>query len=169
LDDARSRGAKVVELGPVSEAPSTSRRLPPTLVVDPTDAMLCMQEEIFGPVLPIVAYDKLDEAIEYVNERPRPLALYYFGYERASVDRVLAHTVSGGVTVNEAMLHFLQDDLPFGGVGASGMGQYHGREGFVSLSVKKPVFRQSVINTTSLLKPPYGKMADRVLRFILGA
>jgi acyl-CoA reductase-like NAD-dependent aldehyde dehydrogenase len=169
LDDARSHGAKVVELGPVSEGPSRSRRLPPTLIVDPTDAMLCMQEEIFGPVLPIIAYDKLDEAIEFVNARPRPLALYYFGYERASVDRVLAHTVSGGVTVNEAMLHYMQDDLPFGGVGASGMGQYHGREGFVSLSVKKPVLRQSIINTKNLLKPPYGKMADRLIRFLLGA
>jgi acyl-CoA reductase-like NAD-dependent aldehyde dehydrogenase len=168
VDDARTRGAKVIELGPTAETHG-SRKVPPTLVVEPTDAMACMQEEVFGPVLPILTYEKLDEAIDFVNARPRPLALYYFGYDRASVDRVLSHTVSGGVTVNEAALHFMQEDLPFGGVGASGMGQYHGREGFVTLSVKKAVHRQSFIHTKSLFTPPYGKVADRLLRLMLGS
>jgi acyl-CoA reductase-like NAD-dependent aldehyde dehydrogenase len=169
IDDARSRGARVVELGPASETAGRSRKIAPVLVIDPTEAMACMQEEIFGPVLPIVTYDKLEDAIEFVNARPRPLGLYYFGYDRASVDRVLTHTVSGGVTVNEAMLHYMQEDMPFGGVGSSGMGQYHGKEGFVTLSVKKPVFRQSFLHTKGLLTPPYGKLADRLLRFMLGA
>jgi coniferyl-aldehyde dehydrogenase len=168
VDDARDRGGRVVDLAPESEPGNASRKIPPVLVVEPTDAMACMQEEIFGPVLPIVPYGTLDEAIDFVNARPRPLALYYFGYERAAVERVLTRTVSGGVTVNESMLHFVQDDIPFGGVGPSGMGQYHGREGFVTLSVKKPVFRQSFVHTKGLLTPPYGKMADRLLRFMLG-
>jgi acyl-CoA reductase-like NAD-dependent aldehyde dehydrogenase len=168
IDDARSRGGRVVELGPSAESAEASRKIAPVLVVEPTEAMACMQEEIFGPLLPVVTYEKLEEAIEFVNARPRPLALYYYGYDRTSVDRVLTRTVSGGVTINEAMLHFMQEDMPFGGVGSSGMGQYHGKEGFVSLSVKKPVFRQSFVHTKSLLTPPYGKVADRLLRFMLG-
>ncbi|MCL2449009.1 MAG: coniferyl aldehyde dehydrogenase [Polyangiaceae bacterium] len=169
VDDARSRGGRVVELGPPSETAGTTRKIAPVLVVEPTESMACMQEEIFGPLLPIVTYDKLDDAVAFVNARPRPLALYYFGFDRASVDRVLAHTVSGGVTVNEAMLHYIQDDLPFGGVGQSGMGHYHGKEGFVTMSAKKAVFRQSVVSARRLLAPPYGKLADGLLRLLLGA
>jgi aldehyde dehydrogenase (NAD+)/coniferyl-aldehyde dehydrogenase len=131
--------------------------------------MLCMKEEIFGPVLPVLAYDRVEDAIAYVNARPRPLALYYFGYEPAIAEQVLSQTVSGGVTVNETMLHFMQEALPFGGVGPSGMGQYHGREGFFSLSQKKPIYRQSRINTASLVRPPYGKLTDRLLRLLLGS
>ena len=127
--------------------PAATRKIAPTLVLDPTDAMLCMQEELFGPVLPIVGYGQLDDAIRFVNERPRPLALYYFGHARANVERVLAETVSGGVTINETLLHILQDDLPFGGVGPSGMGAYHGRDGFEAFSHKKAVYRQSRIST----------------------
>jgi len=169
VDDAKTRGATVVELNPANETlDPASRKMPPTLVLDPTDEMLCMQEEIFGPVLPILTYTRLDEAIAYVNAHPRPLALYYFGHGRAAIDRVLADTTSGGVSINDTMLHFAQEDLPFGGVGASGMGAYHAREGFRSLSMPKPVFRQARLNTAGLLRPPYGKLADRLLGFLIG-
>ncbi len=169
VDDAKTRGAKVVELNPAGETldPST-RKMAPTLVLDPTDEMLCMQEEIFGPVMPVRTYEKLDEAIAYVNEHPRPLALYCFSNDGGTVDRVLSETIAGGVTINETMLHVAQEDLPFGGVGPSGMGHYHAREGFETLSKKKPIFRQSRINTTGLLRPPYGKTADRLMRILLG-
>jgi coniferyl-aldehyde dehydrogenase len=169
VDDAKTRGATVVELNPAGETlEAASRKMSPTLVLDPTEEMLCMKEEIFGPVMPIVTYTRLDEAIAYVNAHARPLALYYFGHGRAATDRVLAETTSGGVTINETMLHFAQEDLPFGGVGPSGMGAYHAREGFRSFSMPKPVFRQSRINTTGLLRPPYGKLADRLLGFLIG-
>jgi len=171
VQDAQSHGAKVVELNPASEnldgAPE-ARKMPPTLVLDPTDEMLVMKEEIFGPILPVVTYQKLDEAIAYVNDHPRPLALYFFSHDKAATDRVLAETVSGGVTVNETMLHIAQDDVPFGGVGPSGMGHYHAREGFDSFSKKKPVFRQARLNSTGLLRPPYGKTVERLLKFLIG-
>jgi coniferyl-aldehyde dehydrogenase len=171
VDDARARGATVIEMVPAGESGEEvmrARKIAPTLVLNPTTDMLCMTEEIFGPVLPIVPYERLDEAIAYVNERPRPLALYYFGHRKADVDRILSETIAGGVTVNETMLHVLQDDLPFGGVGASGMGQTHGRHGFDALSNKKAVLRQPRINTTWLLRPPYGVLTNGLLRFLLG-
>jgi coniferyl-aldehyde dehydrogenase len=171
VEDAKTRGARVVELNPAGEtldAASGKRKLVPTLVLDPTDEMMVMQEEIFGPVLPVVTYQSLDEAIDYVNEHPRPLALYFFSHDKQATDRVLNETISGGVTVNETMLHVAQDDLPFGGIGPSGMGAYHAHEGFESFSKNKPVFRQARVNTTGLLRPPYGKLIDRMLKFIVG-
>jgi coniferyl-aldehyde dehydrogenase len=169
VDDAKKKGAKVVECNPASETlEPESRKLVPTLVVDPADDALLMQEEIFGPILPIKSYKSIEDVIDYVNDHPRPLALYYFGYDRASIDKVLTGTVSGGVTINETMLHVVQDDLPFGGVGPSGMGHYHAREGFDTFSKKKAIFRQSRINATSLLRPPYGKTIDRLLKFLVG-
>jgi coniferyl-aldehyde dehydrogenase len=169
VDDARARGATIVELNPAGETldPST-RKMAPTLVLDATDEMLCMQEEIFGPVMPVRTYAKLDEAIAYVNEHPRPLALYCFSNDGRTIDRVLSETIAGGVTINETMLHVAQEDLPFGGVGPSGMGHYHAREGFEALSKKKPIFRQARLNTTGLLRPPYGKVADRLLKVLIG-
>jgi acyl-CoA reductase-like NAD-dependent aldehyde dehydrogenase len=174
LQDAKAKGARVVEIVPAGEAVAKvdpgagpSRKLPPTLVLDTTEDMAVMQEEIFGPILPIVTYQKLDEAIDYVNDHPRPLALYYFGHDKASIDRVLTETVSGGVGVNETLLHIVQDDLPFGGVGPSGMGQYHGREGFEAFTKMKPVFHQSRINTTGLMRPPHGKFLERLVKFIV--
>ena len=119
-------------------------------------------------MLPVVPYDQLDDAITYVNAHPRPLALYYFDRDRERVRRVLQDTVSGGVTVNDTMLHIAQDDMPFGGVGPSGMGAYHGREGFESLSHRKAVFYQSRLNTIGLLLPPYRAKADRLLDFMIG-
>jgi coniferyl-aldehyde dehydrogenase len=169
VDDAKTRGAKVVELNPAGEAlDPKSRKLAPTLVLDPTEEMLCMQEEIFGPVLPILTYGKLDEALAYVNDHPRPLALYYFGHDRGAIDRVLTETISGGVSINETTLHFAMEDLPFGGVGPSGMGAYHAKEGFLSFSKQKPVYRQSRISGRGFLLPPYGKLADRILGFLTG-
>jgi coniferyl-aldehyde dehydrogenase len=170
VEDAKTRGARIVELNPAGEkldAASGTRKLAPTLVLDPTDEMTVMQEEIFGPVLPIVTYQSLDEAIDYVTDHPRPLALYFFSHDKTATDRVLNETISGGVSVNETMLHVAQDDLPFGGIGPSGMGAYHAHEGFESFSKKKPVFRQARVNTTGLLRPPYGKLIDRMLKFIV--
>jgi coniferyl-aldehyde dehydrogenase len=169
VDDAKTRGATIVECNHAAESfdPAT-RKMAPTLVLDPTDEMLCMQEEIFGPVLPVLTYTRLDEALAYVNAHPRPLALYYFGHDRQTIDRVLAETTSGGVTINETMMHFAQQDLPFGGVGPSGMGAYHAKEGFLSFSQQKPVFHQSRLNARNLLLPPYGKFADRLVALLLG-
>ena len=170
LQDAKTRGARVVEINPAAESfeGSATRKMAPALVLDATDEMMVMQEEIFGPVLPVVTYQSLDEAIAYVNDHERPLALYLFSNDRETIDRVLTNTISGGVTVNETMLHVAQDDLPFGGVGPSGMGAYHAKEGFDAFTKKKPVFRQARLNTTGLLRPPYGKTVDRLLKFLLG-
>jgi acyl-CoA reductase-like NAD-dependent aldehyde dehydrogenase len=168
LDDARSRGARVIELNPAGEPMDATRKFAPTIVLDPTDEMVVMQEEIFGPILPVRTYEKLDEAIDYINDRPRPLALYYFSHDSASTERVLTRTISGGVGINETMLQIAQDDLPFGGIGPSGMGHYHAREGFEAFTKKKAVFRQSRINTTGLLRPPYGRTVDRLLRLLIG-
>jgi aldehyde dehydrogenase (NAD+)/coniferyl-aldehyde dehydrogenase len=128
--------------------------------------MRVMQEEVFGPVLPVVGYEGIDDAIAYVNARPRPLALYYFGAADRDLEAVLARTVSGGVTVNNTALHVVQDDLPFGGVGASGMGEYHGRAGFDRFSKLKPVFIDGRISASSLLRPPYGRKFRAVLRLL---
>jgi aldehyde dehydrogenase (NAD+)/coniferyl-aldehyde dehydrogenase len=125
-----------------------------------------MQEEVFGPVLPVVGYEGIDDAIAYVNARPRPLALYYFGAADRDLEAVLARTVSGGVTVNNTALHVVQDDLPFGGVGASGMGEYHGRAGFDRFSKLKPVFIDGRISASSLLRPPYGRKFRALLRLL---
>ena len=169
IDDARSKGATIIEVNPAKETfdPET-HKLVPTLVLGATEEMVVMQEEIFGPVLPILTYKSIDDVIAYVNEHPRPLALYYLGHDEACREEVLARTVSGGVSVNATMLHVAQDDLPFGGVGASGMGAYHAREGFETFSRKKPVFHQSRINSSGIVMPPFGRAADLFLRFVLG-
>jgi coniferyl-aldehyde dehydrogenase len=169
VSDAKAKGAQVIELNATGESlDPKARKLAPSLLLDVTPNMRCMGEEIFGPVLPIVTYDRLSEAIAHVNEGERPLALYYFGNSEAAIDRVLAETTSGGVTVNETLLHFIQDDLPIGGVGQSGMGHYHGRDGFEALSQKKAVLRQSPVSATGLLKPPYGWAARTLGRFVVG-
>jgi coniferyl-aldehyde dehydrogenase len=169
LEEAKRLGAKIVEINPANEElGKDTHKLAPTLVLEPSDDLSVMQEEIFGPILPIRTYENLDKAIDSIGARPRPLALYYFGHDATRIDKVLTHTISGGVCVNDTMLHFAQDDLPFGGVGASGMGHYHGKEGFETFSKKKPVFYQSRINGAALLRPPYGKTIDFALRFLLG-
>jgi acyl-CoA reductase-like NAD-dependent aldehyde dehydrogenase len=168
VEDAKAKGARVVEINPAGESLDKEHKLAPTLVLDPSEDMLVMQDEIFGPVLPVKTYRALDEAIDYVNDHPRPLALYYFGHDRRAIDRVLEETISGGVSINETMLHCAQDDLPFGGVGPSGMGHYHAREGFEQFSKKKPIFRQARINATGLLRPPFGKAVNTFLKLVLG-
>ncbi|KAF1054887.1 MAG: Coniferyl aldehyde dehydrogenase [Stenotrophomonas maltophilia] len=159
LDDARECGAQVIPLLPES----TDRRLPQALLLNVNDDMKIMQEEIFGPLLPIVPYQRLDEALAYINERPRPLALYYFGYERREQDHVLAQTHSGGVSLNDTLLHVAQDDMPFGGVGPSGMGHYHGHEGFLTFSKAKGVFSKPRFNAARLIYPPYGKSIQKLV------
>ncbi len=165
VDDAKDRGARVVLLGEAGENDS-ARRMQPRLVFGVNDDMALMQEEIFGPVLPIVACNSIGEAIAYVNRHERPLALYWFGSDKAALNRVLYETVSGGVTVNDTLWHINQEDQPFGGVGSSGFGAYHGEFGFRTFSREKPVFYQSAVNGAFLLRPPYGKRLDTVLGLI---
>ncbi len=167
LGDARTRGATVIEVNPAAESLDGMGKIAPALLTGVDDSMAVMREEIFGPLLPVVAYRTLDEAIAYVNERPRPLALYVFEHDGRAVDRVLRETVSGGVGVNETILHIAQDDLPFGGVGASGMGEYHGRDGFETFSKRKAVFHQSRLNGLKLFRAPYGRRFEALVRFLL--
>jgi coniferyl-aldehyde dehydrogenase len=164
VEDARAKGATVIAVNPAGEAlPPARRKLPPTLIVGVRDDMSVMQEEIFGPLLPIETYGTLDEAIERIDARPRPLAFYYFGERRAACERVLRETTAGGVTVNDTLYHFAHEDLPFGGVGASGHGAYHGAASFETFSNMKAVFRQSRLSPARLLWPPYGRTFERLL------
>ncbi|KJV35469.1 coniferyl aldehyde dehydrogenase [Luteibacter yeojuensis] len=164
LRDAREKGAMVRELHAAGEA-LNDRRMPPTLVLGATDDMAVLRDEIFGPILPLVPYGRLEDAIAYVNARPRPLSLYYFGNGRADQEHVLANIVAGGVTLNDTIVHLTQDNLPFGGVGPSGMGAYHGVDGFRTFSHARSVYRQSRFDITAMLRPPYGKAIQRVLDF----
>ncbi|MDO5604814.1 MAG: coniferyl aldehyde dehydrogenase [Paracoccus sp. (in: a-proteobacteria)] len=167
LDDAKAKGAVLIAANRDAEVlPDVLRKLAPTLVLGATPAMDLMCEEIFGPILPIVEYDRLDDAIAFINDRDRPLALYWFGRDHANRDRVLAETISGGVTINDCLWHIAQEEQPFGGVGPSGMGAYHGEWGFRAFSKEKPVFIQSKLAGTALLRPPYGRMFERMLRIL---
>ena len=163
LDDARTRGAQVVTIG---ESDPATRHFAPALVLDADDDAKVMQEEIFGPILPIRGYRNLDEAIAHVNANDRPLALYPFSHDRAQVERILGKTLSGGVTVNDTLLQFAINALPFGGIGASGMGAYHGRAGFDAFSKRLPIVWQSRLAGSDLLKPPYSKV-DRFIKLLL--
>lgn len=164
VQEARDMGAHVVEVNPAGEHFDVlSRKLPPTLVIGAADTTRLMREEIFGPVLPIVEYDDLDDAIARVRRSGHPLALYWFGRNAARRDRVLRETLSGGVTVNDCLWHLAQENQPFGGVGHSGTGAYHGEWGFNTFSKHKPVFHQARWNGTFLLHPPYGKTFERLL------
>lgn len=177
--DAADKGARVIEIGvsnsaaPVpASAPAAAdsiheRCLAPTLILDATRDMAVLQEEIFGPVLPVIGYATLDEAIARVNAGPRPLALYVFSDRRGAIERILKHTTSGNVCINDTLLHYAQDDLPFGGVGASGMGAYHGEEGFRALSHAKGVFRQSRLNLSGAARAPFGALTRLTLRWLL--
>lgn len=168
LDDARAHGATVREVGvDAGSARQRARTLAPAVVLGATAAMRIMQEEIFGPILPVIACRDLDEAIAYVNARPRPLALYYFGSDAGQRRAVLARTTSGNVTINNTLLHFVQEDLPFGGIGPSGMGAYHGIEGFKALSHAKGIYRQWRWSLADLIRPPYGGLAAVVLKAML--
>jgi aldehyde dehydrogenase (NAD+)/coniferyl-aldehyde dehydrogenase len=163
---ATAAGAHAVPLTDATPD-AAARRLPPVLLTDVPDNVMAMQEEIFGPVLPVVTYRSIEDAIGFVNARPRPLALYVFDKSGDVVDRVMRQTVAGGVTVNDTLFHIAQDDLPFGGVGPSGMGVYHGKAGFETFSKLKPIFHQAGLNGAGLLKPPYGKRFESMLKLLL--
>ena len=167
--EVAAAGGRVVMLNPAAETlDAAARKFPPTLVIEPDPALALMREEIFGPVLPIRSFADVADAIGQINAGPRPLALYYFGAEGAARDAVLARTTSGGVAVNDTLLHVAVDDLPFGGIGASGMGAYHGRAGFDTFSHQKGVFYQSRLRLSRLSHPPYGRIAGLLLRFLIG-
>lgn len=166
IEDARRKGANVVEIGATPPAAGI-QKLPPTVILGATSDMRVMQEEIFGPILPVIAYKTIDEAIAYVNAKPRPLALYAFSDDRRTVERIFESTTSGNAIVNDTLLHYAQDDLPFGGVGSSGMGAYHGEEGFLALSHAKGVFVQSRWSAAGLLRAPFGRLTDFVLKTLL--
>jgi coniferyl-aldehyde dehydrogenase len=167
VEEARAAGARVVELKPEGEdfSQQPHHKIPPTLIIDPGDELKVMKEEIFGPILPVKGYGALDEAIGYVNARARPLGLYYFGDDSAEQQQVLARTTSGGVTVNDVIFHVAQEDLPFGGVGPSGMGAYHGLDGFREFSHRKAVYSQLKAELPQLkaMRPPYGEAIHKFL------
>jgi coniferyl-aldehyde dehydrogenase len=168
--DAAAQGAQIMQPAkPDDPAWKSKRKFPPTIIVGATPGMSIMQEEIFGPLLPIVGTRDAEESISWINKHDRPLALYWFGKDDAARDEVLARTVSGGVTINDCLFHFTQINQPMGGVGASGTGAYHGEWGFRSLSKLKPVFYRSPFNRLADLYPPYGaKIArlEKLLRFM---
>ncbi len=169
-EGARARLAELAEghvLVPLFDRPVGTPKLAAALVLDPPPSSRIMQEEIFGPLLPVLAYNAPDEAIEQINSLPRPLALYWFGRDRARLAALLDRTLSGTVAVNETVLHAAVEALPFGGVGASGLGAYHGRAGFDTFSHRRPVFTQSRLSLTRLLKPPYGRKDERIIDLLL--
>lgn len=165
LEDAKSKGAEIVEINPANEdfTQQPAHKIPPTLVMNPTDDMDVMQDEIFGPIMPVKTYKQLDEAVEFVNDRPRPLGLYFFGSDNEQRDRVLSRTTSGGVTVNDVVMHVSMEDLPFGGVGPSGMGSYHGRDGFKTFSHAKAIFSQTKMDVAAMMRPPYGEKFEKFI------
>ncbi|MFZ5558137.1 MAG: coniferyl aldehyde dehydrogenase [Pseudomonadota bacterium] len=168
LAEARTSGARVEELNPAAETlDPAARKLVPALVLDPPAHLKLLQEEIFGPILPLIPYQRYDDALAWVRARPRPLALYLFDHDRERVEHALTRTHAGGVTVNDTLLHVGQEDLPFGGVGPSGMGAYHGRAGFETFSKAKGVFRRRRISGSDWLQPPFGKWVDRLVRLML--
>ena len=165
LEDAKEKGADVVEINPSNEdfSQQPHHKIPPTIVLNPSEDMKIMQEEIFGPVLPVKTYKDVTEPVEYINSKDRPLGLYYFGEDAKEKDYVLENTTSGGVTVNDVISHIQMEDLPFGGVGPSGMGSYHGYDGFKEFSHAKAVYKQTKINLMKLagLVPPYKKKEEK--------
>src|SRR5688572_24629702 len=167
LDDARDRGVTVVQHGPDTDAPPPGVEvIPPTVLLDPPDEARVMQEEIFGPLLPVKSYENHDWAIDYIVGRDRPLAFYPFDRDRTRLRRTLDRVVAGSVCVNDTIIQFGQHSLPIGGVGPSGMGQYHGHAGFLAFSKPMPVLYQSRLNSMGLLDPPFGKLADFVVKFL---
>ena len=171
LSDARDKGATIIEINPASEFFENQPfyKMPPTLVLNATDDMLIMQEEIFGPLMPVKTYQKLEETITYINRKPRPLGLYYFGSDPREERALLDRTTSGGVTINDVVMHVSQEDLPFGGVGQSGMGCYHGFDGFKTFSHRKSIFRQSKLDIAAMtgMSPPFNHKTEKTIRQML--
>ena len=168
LEDARAKGATLVNLAEGQTPDAAKRKFAPHIVLNPTPDMDVMRREIFGPILPVRVYDSRDEVAEAINAGDRPLGLYPFTHDRATRNFYISHVLSGGVSVNEAILHAGQHDLPFGGVGASGMGHYHGREGFETFSKLRPVFQQGPVSSVQMMmQPPYSAMARRMIDFLI--
>lgn len=172
LEEARERGIKVIPINPAEEDFSQQQgthKIPPTLVPEPADDLKLMEEELFGPVLPIRTYKEFGETIDYVNAQPRPLAAYYFGEDKQEAEAMLTRTTSGGVCINDVIMHFMQEELPFGGVGPSGMGAYHGLAGFRNFSHAKSIYRQTKFNVGKLggMLPPYGKATESTIKMQL--
>ena len=168
LADAESKGAEIIDVNPAGESfAEAGNKLMPRLVKNVSEDMVIMQDEIFGPLLPLVPVKNLDEAITYVNNHPRPLALYYFDYDTNRQHLVTERTHAGGMSVNDCLWHYAQDDIPFGGVGPSGMGAYHGKEGFDTFSHHKSVFTQGRVAGSWLMSPPYGRLIERFMDYFL--
>ena len=169
LEDARSKGGEVIEMNPANEDFANqqgTQKIPPTVVKNPTEDMRVLEEEIFGPLLPIKPYKDFAETINYVNSKPRPLAVYYFGEDSKEERDVLDRTTSGGVCLNDVIMHIMQEDLPFGGVGPAGMGSYHGYDGFKTFSHAKSVYKQSRFDIAGLagMRPPYGPKTESSIK-----
>jgi len=168
LEDAEKKGGRLITINPSAERGTLQNKVfLPTLVFNPNDDMTLLQEEIFGPVLPVVTYKTLNEALAYVNSRPKPLAFYYFDNDSDRVNEVLLKTLSGGVTINDCMFHLGQHNLPFGGVGSSGMGHYHGFDGFITFSKKRAVMLQRNLAGTALFRPPYAERKKALLHILM--
>ena len=163
LEDAKEKGATIVEINPANESFEGTRKMPMTLILNTNDTMLIEQEEIFGPLIPIKTYSHIEEALKYVNDRDRPLALYYFDYDKNRANTILSQTHSGGVCVNDTLSHVAVDDAPFGGIGPSGMGHYHGKEGFINFSKAKTIVRKGRINITKMVAPPWNNTMYNIL------
>ncbi len=166
VEEARNSAAEIITLPDASAHDHEHRVFAPTVILDPDPSLRVMQEEIFGPILPVIGYSRIEDAIDFVNARPRPLALYHFDHDRKRTRQVLRSTLAGGVTVNDCVLHIAQSELPFGGVGPSGMGHYHGHTGFLTFSKQMPVLYQARWSSMALLRPPYAKLADFVTRLL---
>ena len=169
LEDAKEKGAEVVNLLQGDDVNTQDKKIAPHIIVNPSDDMIVMQDEIFGPLLPIKTYKSLDEVVEYINERDRPLGLYMFSNDKKTQNDLFYKTLSGGVCINDCMFHVAQHDMPFGGIGNSGMGHYHGEEGFKEFSKLRPVFKQSGLTSKIILmlSPPYGGLFKNVVNLML--
>ncbi|WP_101758005.1 coniferyl aldehyde dehydrogenase [Oceanicoccus sp. KOV_DT_Chl] len=171
ITDAKEKGATIIEINPAHESfiDQPFYKMPPTLILNASDDMLVMQEEIFGPLMPVKTYRDLKDAIRYINSKPRPLGLYYFGSDKAEEREILEHTTSGGVTINDVLMHVSQEDLPFGGVGPSGMGSYHGFDGFKTFSHAKSIFRQSKMDVANMtgMSPPFNDKTEKTIKQML--
>ncbi|KZZ50425.1 MAG: coniferyl aldehyde dehydrogenase [Saccharospirillaceae bacterium] len=163
VKDAEEKGARITVVNPKGETFSGTRKMPLHIVENGNDDMKVLQEELFGPILPIVTYQSLDEAIDYINDRDRPLALYLFSYDKTTQEKILSHTHAGGVSINDTLMHIAQDDMPFGGIGPSGMGHYHGKEGFIALSKAKAVHKKGKYNSGKFIYPPYGTAIQKMI------
>lgn len=164
LKDAEDKGATIIECNHANENfDKGTRKMPVYLVLNANDSMTLMQEEIFGPILPIISTQSLEEALDYINARPSPLALYFFGQDKDEQQHVLEQVRAGGVCINDTLSHFAQDDLHFGGIGESGMGAYHGEQGFLTFSHAKSVFSKNLFNSTKFFYPPYGSPLHKMI------